>query len=135
MNTGTDQHTSSLPVHRRTLAWFDPRNRRLGMLAFTLNRLTAIGLVLYLAIHLLVLSLLAVGESAWDSFIAIARSPVLLILDIVLIAAVLIHGLNGIRLSLVGLGIAGDQQKSIFVLLMFIALGILIVAAVGVFVV
>jgi succinate dehydrogenase/fumarate reductase cytochrome b subunit len=60
---------------RRALNWFDPRGRRMGMWAFILNRVTGIGLVVYLAIHLVVLSLLAVGESSWDTFVQLARSP------------------------------------------------------------
>lgn len=134
MNTETDQSTSSMLVHdRKFSAWFDPRQRGLGMLAFVLNRITAIGLVLYLALHLVVLSLLALGESTWDAFIAIVRSPIILILDVVLIAGVLIHGLNGIRLTLVGLGIAVTHQKILFVIFMTIALGILIVAGAWIF--
>lgn len=134
MNTETDRYKSSLPAQRQTIsAWFDPRNRSMGMLAFVLNRITAIGLVVYLALHLVVLSLLAVGEGTWDTFVAMARSPVILVLDIVLIAGVLIHGLNGIRLTLIGLGYAANRQKSLFVILMVIALVLLVLAGVGVF--
>ena len=103
------------------------------MVAFVLNRITALGLVLYLAIHLVVLSLLAFGESAWDTFVAIARSPAVLMLDIVLIAGILIHGLNGLRLSLVGLGVGDHYQKTMFVVLMLVALVILVVASIGIF--
>ena len=39
----------------RWLRWFDFRSWRLGMIAYILNRVTAIGLVLYLYIHLGVL--------------------------------------------------------------------------------
>lgn len=117
----------------RWLAWFDVRGRRLGLWAFALNRLTGIGLVVYLGLHLVVLSLLLGGEAAWDDFIALARSPVILVLDVVLIAGLLIHGLNGVRVALVGLGIGVRGHKPAFVLLMAVALAALIFAAVRVF--
>ena len=41
--------------------WFDPRNRQIGTWAFILNRITALGLTLYLLMHLVALSQLAQG--------------------------------------------------------------------------
>lgn len=121
----------SLP--RSVVNWFDPRGRRMGMWAFVLNRITGIGLVVYLALHLVVLSLLAAGEESWDAFVRLARSPIILIVDVVLIAGLLIHGLNGIRVGLVGLGFGVRNQKTAFVALMIVALIVLIYAAWRVF--
>lgn len=111
------------------LRWFDFRKRRLGMYAYILNRVTAIGLVVYLYLHLAVLSLLAGGGSAWDPFITIARSPWFLMLDAVLLAGLLIHSLNGLRVALVGFGVGVNAHKAMFVGLMVIAA---VVFAVGV---
>ena len=66
-------------------AWFDVRGRSVGTLGFALNRLTAIGLTIYLFLHLAVLSLLLRGPEGWDSFVRIARSPLFLTLDVVLL--------------------------------------------------
>lgn len=114
------------------MAWFNVRRRGLGSLAFVLNRLTGLGLVVYLFVHLLVLSLLAQGPSAWDEFVRLARSPLFLFLDVVLIAGILIHGLNGIRVTLVGLGIGVARQKMAFVGLMAAAALLLMAAILGV---
>jgi succinate dehydrogenase / fumarate reductase cytochrome b subunit len=105
----------------------------MGMWAFVLNRITGIGLVVYLVLHLVVLSLLAAGEESWDAFVRLARSPIILIVDVVLIAGLLIHGLNGIRVGLVGLGFGVRNQKTAFVALMIVALIVLIYAAWRVF--
>jgi len=113
--------------------WFDIRRRNLGMLAFVLNRVTGLGLVFYLGIHLVVLSLLAGGEANWDGFLELVRSPFFLFMDVVLIAGALIHGLNGIRVGLVGMGIGVRGQKPAFVFLMVVALVVLAYAAVLVF--
>lgn len=114
------------------LGWFDLHRRGLGSLAFALNRLTGLGLVVYLVIHLVVLSLLAQGPNAWDDFVRLARSPLFLLLDIVLFAGILIHGLNGIRVTLVGLGIGVSRQKITFVGLMAAAALLLVAAILGV---
>ncbi|HWP62216.1 MAG TPA: hypothetical protein VNO86_01955 [Candidatus Binatia bacterium] len=118
-------------VRRRGIAgWFDPRGRRLGGWAFILNRLTGIGIVVYLYLHLGVLSLLARGPEAWDAFIAVALSPLFLFFDVVLLAGLLIHGLNGIRVTLTGFGLVVDGQKALFVALMAIAALVLLVGAI-----
>ncbi|HZD11364.1 MAG TPA: hypothetical protein VE553_08480, partial [Candidatus Binatia bacterium] len=61
----TQRHTRA---KRPLSAWFDVRRDQLGSWAFALNRLTGLGLTLYLFIHLVVLSMLAQGESRWDPF-------------------------------------------------------------------
>lgn len=95
-------------------SWFDVRKRNVGFWAFALNRLTGLALVLYLGLHLVILSLLLQGESGWDQFVALARSPWFLALDVVLLFGILYHALNGIRVTLVGLGIGADNQRAIF---------------------
>ncbi len=114
-------------------SWFDVRRRRLGSWAFALNRLTGIGLTLYLLIHLGLLSLLLQGEEAWDDFIALARSPFFLTLDVFLLFGILFHGLNGIRLVLVGIGVGIRNQRSMFWVLMVIGFVLLASGAILIF--
>jgi succinate dehydrogenase / fumarate reductase cytochrome b subunit len=99
------------PVQRKPLEWFNLKGKRVGFWAYVVMRLSAVGLVLYLVLHLGILSQLAVGPAAWDNFVAIAKSPLVLLLDVVLIIGILAHGLNGIRLSLIGFGIGVPRQK------------------------
>jgi len=104
--------------------WFDPRSRSLSTYGFILNRITALGLTLYLFLHLIILSKLAQGPEAYDEFIEFAHNPVVLIGELLVIAAGLIHGLNGIRIALNSFGIGVTRQKQIF-------LGLMVVAAAG----
>jgi len=103
------------------------------MWAYALNRITGIGLVVYLYLHLGVLSMLIRGQSAWDAFVALARSPFYLTLDVLLLAGILIHGLNGIRLALTGFGFSVGIQKSLFIILMIIGAIFLGIAALKIF--
>jgi succinate dehydrogenase / fumarate reductase, cytochrome b subunit len=113
--------------------WFNPLRGGLGLLAFVLNRVTGIGLVVYLALHLVVLSRLFQGEAGWNNFITLARSPLFLMLDVILMAGMLIHGLNGVRVALVGMGLGVKGHKATFVVLMLIAAAVLAYAAFRVF--
>ena len=122
------------PARRRGIAgWFDPRGRRLGGWAFALNRLSGLGVLAYLYLHLVVLSTFARGPEAWNSFVAIASNPLVLVMDVVLLAGLLVHGLNGIRVSLVGLGLVANRQKAMFLALMVIAVLVLAIGAVRIF--
>ena len=112
---------------KQAARWFDVRRRKAGMWAYALNRITGIGLVVYLYLHLGVLSMLIRGQSAWDSFVALARSPFYLALDVILLAGILIHGLNGLRLAFTGLGFSVGAQKALFIILMVIGAIILLV--------
>ncbi len=114
-------------------SWFDVRRRRVGSWAFALNRLTGLGLTFYLLLHLGVLSLLLKGEAGWNQFVTLARSPLFLTLDVLLIFGILFHGLNGIRVALVGMGIGARNQNKLFWILMAIGLLLLIVSAILVF--
>ena len=114
-------------------AWFDVRRRRLGSWAFAINRLTGLGLALYLFLHLAVLSTLLQGEAGWDRFLQLARSPLFLLLDVVLIFGILFHGLNGIRVALVGMGVGARSHRALFVTLMIIGFILLVISAWKVF--
>ena len=125
------KHNLNDPVRPRQplRAWLDVRGRREGSWAFALNRLTAIALTVYLFLHLAVLSLLLQGAEGWDQFVEIARSPWVLALDVFLIFAMVFHGLNGIRVALVGMGIGARHQKTLLWVLVAIGAVLVLVSA------
>lgn len=114
-------------------SWFDVRHRRVGSWAFALNRLTGLALTAYLFLHLAVLSLLLQGEAGWNEFVDLARTPLFLTFDVILIFAILFHGLNGIRVALVGMGVGVRHQNKLFWVVMVIGVLLLIVSAFLVF--
>lgn len=119
----------SKPSRRRPLEWFNLRGRRgIGMLAYVGMRFSGIALVVYLYLHLVILKQLADGPAAWDAFVDLARQPAFLLLDVILIAGILGHGLNGLRLALVGFGIGISRQKVLLAVIAGIA-GVLTVAS------
>ncbi len=125
--------TLNYPKVRRAGRWFDVRHRKLGMWAYALNRVTGIGLVVYLYLHLVVLSMLAGGPGSWDAFVSLAHSPYFLALDVILLAGILVHGLNGLRVALTGFNIGVRAQKTLFGILMLVAAVALVAAALKIF--
>ena len=75
-----------------------------GSWGFVANRVSALILVGYLYLHLMVLSLLVRGSSSWDSFLSIAGTRAFVAVDLVLFLAVVWHAANGVRVGLVGTG-------------------------------
>ena len=121
------------PVKRRPGEWFNLKGKRVGFWAYMVMRLSAIGLVLYLFLHLVILSQLAMGRVQWDSFVALAKSPAFLLLDIVLIIGILAHGLNGIRLSLIGFGIGVPSHKLMLWLAVILTVVFSVISALAIF--
>jgi succinate dehydrogenase / fumarate reductase cytochrome b subunit len=114
------------PVARVVQAWFNPLKRSAGFLAFVLMRITGIGLVVYLLLHMVVIGNLLRGPAGWDSLIQTMKSPWVLALDVLLIAGILIHMLNGLRVTIIGLGFGTQSHKGIFWTLMAVALLLLV---------
>ncbi|MEA4906990.1 MAG: succinate dehydrogenase, cytochrome b556 subunit [Chloroflexi bacterium] len=108
----------------RAVRWFDPRGRTINTIAFILNRITGLGLTLYLFLHLYMLGKLAQGPQAYDQFIATVKNPVFLAGEILVIIAGFLHGLNGIRIALISFGVGVRAQKQMLIVLMIIALAV-----------
>jgi len=128
------QITSQSPLVRAS-KWFDPRARTVTMLGFILNRITALGLTLYLFLHLSVLSQLAGGTGAYDKFIAAIHNPVFTFLEVLVVMAGMMHGLNGVRIVLNSFGVAIRYQKILLIVLLSVAVIISLVFAVRMFLV
>ena len=110
----------------RAIKWFDPRWRTINTWGFSVNRITALGLTAYLFAHLLVLSTLSRGQAAYTVFLAIVHNRFFVFGELLVVAAGLIHGLNGVRIGLNSFGVAIKYQRQLFFALMTVAaLGII----------
>jgi succinate dehydrogenase / fumarate reductase cytochrome b subunit len=109
------------PSAKKFWSWFNPAGRKIGGWGFSLNRITALGLTLYLYLHLIILSSLARGPEAYEGFLNLIHSPLYIFGELLVVAAGIIHGFNGIRIVLTSFGIAVPQQKPLLVVLMILA--------------
>jgi len=107
-------NTRNQPAARKFLSWFNPVGRQAGGWAFILNRITALGLTFYLFLHLVVLGKLAQGPNAYDDFLALAENPLIKLGELAAVAAVILHGLNGVRIILTSFGVGVTRQRQLF---------------------
>lgn len=113
--------------------WVDVRGARAGGWAFTVHRITGLGLLFYLYLHLAVLFLLTRGEEGWNRFVDLARTPLLLSLDVLLIAGLLFHGLNGIRVALIGSGLVVARRRALLIAVLVVGGIVVVYSALKVF--
>jgi len=113
------------PSARKFWSWFIPFRRDIGSWAFALNRVTALGLTLYLFLHLIVLGRLAQGPGAYDQFLELTENPFIKLGEWAVVAAAILHGLNGIRIVLTSFGVGVTRQKQLFY--GFIAIAVIVI--------
>ncbi len=123
----------NLPSAARFWAWFNPLGRQPGGWAFILSRITALGLTLYLYIHLIILFQLSQGADAWDAFLKLAHSPLFKVGELLVVAAGIIHGLNGIRIVLTTFSIGVTRQKQLFYAAMLVSVVTILIFALRMF--
>lgn len=96
--------------------------RGLGVWAFWLHRLTGLAIALYLLMHIVVISSVVGGTKNFDAAMTFLKAPTFVLLEMGLIAAILIHGFNGLRILAFDLGYGVKNQKNIFIGLMVVAI-------------
>ena len=93
-----------------------------GMWAWMLFRISGLVLVVYLFVHLWVISQGRVGgPQSLDKLFEFFDKPVLVFLDLMLVSAVLYHALNGVRILLMDLGVGIRRHKAVFWVCMLVA--------------
>jgi len=93
-----------------------------GMWAWILFRISGLVLVFYLFVHVWVISQGRIGgPEAIDNLFEFFDRPLLVFLDLMLVAAVLYHALNGVRIILMDLGVGVHRHKAIFWVCMLVA--------------
>lgn len=85
-----------------------------GMTAWVIQRVTGILLLFYLFLHVETIHHLSAGPAEFNREMAFYNTPSFKLLEIGLLAIVILHALNGIRLTVLDLGFAHRQQKKLF---------------------
>jgi succinate dehydrogenase / fumarate reductase, cytochrome b subunit len=116
--TASDLRMPRVSFVRRLAYWIEPRWRDPGWLAFALNRLTGHILVLYLVLHMVVLSQLLDGAEGWDRLLGLFGSRPFLVGDTLLIAAIVFHGLNGLRVAALTFGMGARHTTPLILLVL-----------------
>lgn len=99
-----------------------------GFIAWLLHRITGVALALYLMTHIWVISNLAQGPAAFDATMKFLHGFVFRLLEVGLLATVLFHTINGVRIVLLDYGNLAKKELILgYVWAVFILTGILTV--------
>jgi len=71
---------------------------------YILHRISGLGLIAYLLLHIVETGQRMAGEAAWTGLMALFEAPLFKVLEYVVFAGFIFHGLNGIRLHFTELG-------------------------------
>src|SRR3972149_4366235 len=85
---------------KSTLSGFARYRLNTGNLSFVMHRLTGLGTLLFLTIHILDTSTVYFFPSLYAHAIDIYRATPFILLEIVLVFAVIYHGINGARIAI-----------------------------------
>jgi succinate dehydrogenase cytochrome b subunit len=105
-----------------------------GMWSWLFHRIAGLGILLFLLVHIVDISLLNFGPDVYNEGIAFFGLPIIRVISLALIAGVLFHSFNGVRIMLIDFWPKGVRyQGMMFAIVMaltligFVALGIFII--------
>ncbi|UQX12323.1 succinate dehydrogenase, cytochrome b556 subunit [Candidatus Mycobacterium methanotrophicum] len=91
---------------RRTLYRGDP-----GMWSWVLHRITGATIFFFLFVHVLDTALVRVSPQTYDEVLSTYKTPIVGLMDLGLVAAVLYHALNGVRVILIDFWAQGTRYQ------------------------
>ncbi|MGW5648996.1 succinate dehydrogenase, cytochrome b556 subunit [Saccharopolyspora sp. NPDC003752] len=83
----------------------------LGMWSWVAHRITGVLTFFFLFVHVLDTALVRVSPNAYDTVIETYKHPVMILFELGLLAAVLFHAFNGIRVMLVDFWAKGTTYQ------------------------
>ena len=100
---------------------------KVGMWSWVLHRITGVSIFFFLLVHTLDTALVRVSPELYDAVINTYKTPIIGIGELGLVAAILFHGLNGIRVVLIDFWRKGAKYQNIMFWIV-IALALLLFA-------
>ena len=94
-----------------------------GQWSWIFHRITGVGVLLFLLIHVLDTALIMLGPEAYDHVMAIYKHPLFRPMEVLLFAMVLYHALNGVRIIIIDFWSQGPryhQQLFYIVMVLFV---------------
>ncbi|MFN8032349.1 MAG: succinate dehydrogenase, cytochrome b556 subunit [Mycobacterium sp.] len=91
---------------RRTLYRGDP-----GMWSWVLHRITGATVFFFLFVHVLDTALVRVSPQAYNEVVETYKTPIIGLMEIGLVAALLYHALNGVRIVLIDFWWTGPRYQ------------------------
>ena len=85
---------------------------KVGMWSWVLHRITGVAIFFFLLVHVLDTALVRVSPEAYNVVIATYQTPLIGVAELGLVAAILYHGFNGIRIALIDFWSKGAKYQN-----------------------
>lgn len=96
---------------------------KVGMWSWVLHRITGVAIFFFLLVHILDTSLVRVSPEAYNEVIATYKTTIIGLGELGLVAAILFHAFNGIRVMLIDFWSKGAKhQNKLFWIVIVLAL-------------
>lgn len=102
---------------------------KVGMWSWVLHRISGVGIFFFLLVHILDTALVRVSPEAYNAVISVYKTPIIGIAELGLVAAILFHGLNGLRVIAVDFWSKGIKFQAV----MFWAVMVITIVTVAAF--
>jgi succinate dehydrogenase / fumarate reductase cytochrome b subunit len=94
-----------------------------GMWSWLLHRITGLAILLFLLVHIVDISLLGFGPNVYNDGIAFFAIGIVRIISLSLIAAVLYHAFNGVRIIIIDFWPKGARyQRLMFAVVLLLSI-------------
>ena len=84
-----------------------------GMWSWVLHRITGVAIFFFLLVHTLDTALVRMSPKDYDLVIATYKTPIIGLAELGLVAALLFHGLNGVRVILIDFWRKGPKYQNV----------------------
>lgn len=101
---------------------------REGMWSWVLHRITGVAIFFFLLVHVLDTAMVRIAPGAYDAVISTYKNPIMGLGETALVAAIVFHAFNGIRIILIDLWSKGAKHQR---LMFWIVIGLWAVTMAG----
>ena len=86
---------------------------REGMWSWVLHRITGVAIFFFLLVHVLDTALVRVSPEAYNAVIGTYQTPIMGLGEVALVAAIVFHAFNGLRIILVDFWAMGTRHQKV----------------------
>jgi succinate dehydrogenase / fumarate reductase, cytochrome b subunit len=86
---------------------------KVGMWSWVLHRITGVAIFFFLLVHVLDTSLVRLSPEAYNAVINTYKTPIIGLAELGLVAAILYHALNGLRVILIDFWRKGVKYQNV----------------------
>ena len=101
---------------------------KVGMWSWVLHRITGVAIFFFLLVHVLDTALVRLSPEAYNAVISTYKTPLIGLAELGLVAAILYHALNGLRIILIDFWRKGVKYQNV---MFWIVVAIALIAFLG----